>query len=63
MPNYIYKNVDCDADGILDHACLSTSKSNRWLVLSSEGCPRTWGIGNRLPADCATAFRRGIKKC
>ena len=57
LPHYIYKNIDCDGDGILDHACFSAVKSNKWLVLSSEGCPKSWGNGNRLPSDCVTKFQ------
>ena len=56
LPNYIYKNIDCDGDRISDHACSSVTNSKLWLVLSSEGCPNTWGIGNHLPADCPAAF-------
>ena len=52
----IYQNVDCDGDGILDHACSTTIDNNRWLVLSSEGCPSSWGSGSRPVSKCPQAF-------
>ena len=52
----IYKNVDCDFDGIVDHACSTTINTNRWLVLSSEGCPSSWGSGSRPDSKCPQAF-------
>jgi len=52
----IYKSVDCDGDGILDHACSTTINNNRWLVLSSEGCPNSWGSGSRPASKCPQAF-------
>ena len=52
----IYKSVDCDGDGILDHACSTTVNNNRWLVLSSEGCPSGWGSASRPVSKCAQAF-------
>ena len=52
----IYKNVDCDGDGIFDHACSTTINTNRWLVLSSEGCPSSWGSGSRPDSKCPQAF-------
>ena len=55
----LYRNVDCDGDGILDHACSSTNSDHRWLVLSSEGCPDTWGINSRSKSDCPLAFDEG----
>ena len=51
MASYdLFTNVDCD--GILDHACSTTINSNRWLVLSSEGCPKTI-------SECPQAFKSG----
>ena len=52
----IYKSVDCDGDGILDHACSTTVNNNRWLVLSSEGCPSSWGPASRPVSKCPQAF-------
>ena len=52
----IYKSVDCDGDGILDHACSTTVNDDRWLVLSSEGCPSSWGSGSRPVSKCPQAF-------
>ena len=52
----IYKSVDCDGDGILDHACSTTVNSHRWLVLSSEGCPSNWGSASRPVSKCPQAF-------
>ena len=57
----IYKSVDCDGDGILDHACSTTVNSHRWLVLSSEGCPTNWGSAYRPVSKCPQAFG-GITK-
>ena len=45
---------DCDGDGILDHAC--SNENNRWLVLSSEGCPNSWGSASRPASKCPQAF-------
>ena len=56
----IYKSVDCDGDGILDHAC--SNDNNRWLVLSSEGCPSSWGPASRPVSDCPQAFGGTIAK-
>ncbi len=50
----IYTNIDCDGDGILDHMCTTTINSNRWLVLSSEGCPQDWGTSSRAASECPT---------
>ena len=55
----VYKSVDCDGDGILDHACSTTVNNNHWLVLSTEGCPNTWGTSARPPSKCAEAFQLG----
>ena len=53
----LYKNVDCDGDGICDHACSVTINDQwRWLVLSSEGCPSNWGSNSRSVSDCPQAF-------
>ena len=51
-----YKNVDCDGDGILDHACSTIFNNDRWLVLSSEGCPSSWGPSTRPVSMCPQAF-------
>ena len=51
-----YKNVDCDGDGILDHACSTIINNDRWLVLSSEGCPSSWGPSTRPVSMCPQAF-------
>ena len=48
--------MDCDGDGILDHACSTTINNNRWLVLSSEGCPNSWGSASRPASKCPQAF-------
>ena len=54
MESYdVYTNIDCDGDGILDHMCTTTINSNRWLVLSSEGCPQDWGTSSRAASECA----------
>ena len=52
----IYESVDCDGDGILDHACSTTINNNRWLVLSSEGCPNSWGSDSQPASKCPQAF-------
>ena len=52
----IYESVDCDGDGILDHACSTTIDNNRWLVLSSEGCPNSWGSASQPASKCPQAF-------
>ena len=54
--NAQYHNVDCDNDGVLDHVCLTTTNSQKWLVLSSDGCPSSWGGANRVLAECPIAF-------
>ena len=51
-----YKSVDCDGDGIMDHVCTTTTNTNRWFVLSSEGCPNNWGTSSRTVAQCPQAF-------
>mmetsp|Transcript_95368 Transcript_95368/g.179313 ORF Transcript_95368/g.179313 Transcript_95368/m.179313 type:complete len:3377 (+) Transcript_95368:49-10179(+) len=48
----IYTKVDCDGDDILDHMCTDEEGSELYLVLSTEGCPKDWGEGDRKPADC-----------
>ena len=48
--------MDCDGDGILDHACSTTVNNNRWLVLSSEGCSSSWGYASRPVSECPQAF-------
>jgi len=62
MPYDLYHNVDCDDDGILDHACSSINdqKWQKWLILSSEGCPNNWGTGSRDSSDCPAAFQQDI---
>ena len=50
----VYTNTDCDGDGILDHMCTTTINSNRWLILSSEGCPQDWGTSSRAASECPT---------
>ena len=52
----IYKSVDCDGDGILDHACSTAINNKRWLVLSSEGCPNSWGSESRPASECPQVF-------
>ena len=54
--NAQYHNVDCDSDGVLDHVCLTTTNSQKWLVLSSDGCINSWGGANRVLAECPIAF-------
>ena len=56
MSSERYQNVDCDGDGILDHVCLATVNENRWMVLSSEGCPSSWGTNVREKSACPQAF-------
>lgn len=51
-----YMPVDCDGDGIEDHVCWSTKVDKRWMVLSTEGCPKVWGSYQRQPWECAAAF-------
>lgn len=52
----VYANdIDCDNDGICDQSCHTTINNDRWLVLSSEGCPATWG-SLRAVSDCPAAF-------
>ena len=53
--------MDCDGDGILDHTCHNTINYNRWLVLSSEGCPDSWGQLDRPVSACPQAFGGTIK--
>ena len=52
----IYKSLDCDGDGILDHACILFRNNSRWLVLSSEGCPGSWGSASRPASKCPQVF-------
>jgi hypothetical protein len=47
----VYTSLDCDGDGVLDHKCTTTTDSRMWLVLSSEGCPPSWG-GTRKQSEC-----------
>ena len=54
--NAQYHNIDCDNDGVLDHVCLTTTNSQKWLVLSSDGCPNGWGGATRVLAECPIAF-------
>ena len=57
----VYTQVDCDEDGILDHACHTTINDNRWLVLSSEGCLNNWGSSARSISECQAAWvKEGI---
>ena len=51
----IYANVDCEGDGILDHACSTTYDDAHWLVLSSEGC-LNWGSSTRKFSECPAAW-------
>jgi hypothetical protein len=52
----VYRSVDCDGDGILDHVCTSILPGKEdllWLVLSTEACPRVWGVSSRTYVrDC-----------
>ena len=52
----IYNSLDCDGDGELDHACSNTNNDNRWLVLSTEGCPNSWGTSRRAASECPTLW-------
>ena len=54
--NEVYSHVDCDGDGILDHACRTTNHQNHWLILSSEGCRNCWGTSNRCTSECPAAW-------
>ena len=58
--NEVYTSVDCDGDGILDHMCTTTTNANRWLVLSSEGCPSGWGSSSRPESECPAALAVSI---
>jgi len=57
--NDVYKHMDCDGDGILDHVC--TNGANRWVALSSKGDCRTFVSDKngkcegtcKKPAGCA----------
>ena len=58
----MYKSVDCDGDGINDHACSTTVNDNHWLVLSTEGCPSgnlAWGTSGRAISKCPEAWTKG----
>ena len=52
----VYSHVDCDGDGILDHACHTTINEKHWLILSSEGCPNDWGTSDRSVSECPAAW-------
>ena len=52
----VYSNLDCDGDQMEDHACVNTKDQKRWLVLSSEKCPTTWGSNQREIKECPYAF-------
>ena len=52
----IYANVDCDGDGILDHACSTTYDDNHYLVLSTEACPNAWGPNSRTISECLAVW-------
>ena len=52
----VYSHVDCDGDGILDHACRTSINDNHWLILSSEGCPNDWGTSDRSVSECPAAW-------
>merc|ERR1712226_1362161 len=51
----VYESLDCDGDGVMDHKCTTTINNNMWLILSSEGCPNSWGSGSRSASECAQA--------
>ena len=53
-----YKHLDCDGDGIKDHACIN-NKNERWLISSREGCPNKWGKGTRPISKCPEFFKDG----
>ena len=55
----MYKSVDCDGDGIKDHTCRNTKDGRRWLILSTEGCPRSWGSNERAVSKCPAAWNKG----
>ena len=54
-----YFYVDCDGDGILDHCLKDFSDNSRQCVLSTEGCPDSWGTKDRSKRDCPPAFLYG----
>merc|ERR1712126_215566 len=56
MPHYIPRKVDCDNDGILDFTCTEFDDSKQWLILSSEGCPNSWGRNDRH-SECPSLFQ------
>ena len=58
MSHDVYKSVDCDGDGVMDHACSTTINNNRWLVLSTEGCPNSWGTSGRALSKCPKAWTK-----
>jgi len=49
----VYKNVDCDGDGILDHACVDRS-NQRGYIASKSGCVSVWP--NAPKSSCPAAF-------
>ena len=51
-----YKTLDCDGDGVLDHACSTAVNDYRHLILSSEGCPNSWGSSYRSAEECREGF-------
>merc|ERR1712079_420876 len=50
----VYKHIDCDGDGILDHVC--TKPGKRWVALSSKGDCKTWVSDNN--GTCLGTNRR-----
>ena len=54
MKHAVYKNIDCDNDGVLDQMCYDLSQ--KWLLLSSAGCGNNWGQNDRLLSECPTGF-------
>ena len=64
---HVYHNVDCDGDGILDHACFNTFSGKRYLILSSEGCVGgrqkqwQWHV-SRSVSECRHAFQQVTEK-
>merc|ERR550517_1101778 len=50
----VYANVDCNGDGIADHACSTTINDNMWVSISEYPCTNTWTTATI--SDCPAAF-------
>ena len=52
----IYTTIDCDGDGVKDHICQNGNDGGLSMVLSSEGCPDSWGEPTRKKSECPGKF-------